>query len=418
MKLYFKLIVIAAFCLLSQTNSAQEPNSKLTQSEKRKIVSTIQSHLKTTYVNLEKANKMIEVLNINLKSKKYKTINNPTEFSEALTKDLQNSSKDLHIKVNYEPKPIANREQMFSEDIRLKKEQMMAKKMAEINFGFMETKILHGNIGYLNLRLFADTKYAEEAAIAAMNFLSNTNAIIIDLRYNKGGVPSMIQLLSSYFFKDNPVLLSNFYERKTNSETQLYTLNTIKESKMVNTPLYILTSKNTFSAAEAFAYSLKHYNKAIVIGEITKGGANRTKRVTINNQFSISIPYIEAIHPSTKSNWEGVGVQPNIKTSIKDAFATAYLEALHATVKRNKKSILNQVGYTLLQESKIEDAILIFKANTMSFPEDANTWDSLGEAYAINKQLEKALTAYKKAKVLDPNLESAKRMIQKLQTRS
>ncbi|MEY8779117.1 S41 family peptidase [Allomuricauda sp. XS_ASV26] len=418
MKLYFKLIVITVFCLWFQTISAQEANYVLSQDEKQNIVTTIQSHLKTTYVNLEKVNKMIEVLNVNLKSKKYKAINNPTEFSKILTKDLQNISKDLHLKLSYKPKQVAKNKQLASEDIRLKKEQMMAKKMAEINFGFMETKILHGNIGYLNLRLFADTKYAEETATAAMSFLNNTNAIIIDLRNNKGGVPSMVQLLSSYFFKDNPVLLSNFYERKTNAETQLYTLNTNKESKMVNKPLYILTSKSTFSAAEAFAYSLKHYNKAIVVGEVTKGGANRTKRITINNQFSISIPYIEAIHPVTKSNWEGIGVEPNIKTSKKNAFATAYLEALNNTVKRNKQSVLNQVGYALLQESKTEDAILIFKANIMSFPEDANTWDSLGEAYVVNKQLEKALTAYKKAIALDPNLESAKRMIQKLQSKS
>lgn len=418
MKFFLKFIVIVTCCFWFQTISAQEVNNILTQYEKQNIVAKIQTHLKTTYVNLEIANKMIETLNINLKSKKYKAINNPVEFSKALTKDLQNSSKDLHLQVNYKPKRIAKNKQVSSEDIRLKKEQMMAKKMAEINFGFMETKILHGNIGYLNLRLFADTKYAKEAAIAAMRFLSNTNAIIIDLRYNKGGVPSMIQLLSSYFFKDNPVLLSNFYERKTKTETQLYTLSTNEESKMVNKPLYILTSKSTFSAAEAFAYSLKHYNKAIVVGEVTKGGANRTKRVTINNQFSISIPYIEAIHPNTKTNWEGTGVQPNIKTSKKDAFATAYLEALNNTVKRNKKSVLNQVGYTLLQENKLEDAILIFKANTISFPEDANTWDSLGEAYVINKQLEKAIEAYKKAIVLDPNLESAKQMVQKLQSKS
>lgn len=418
MKFFLKFIVIVTCCFWFQTISAQVANNTLTQDEKQIIVATIQSYLKTTYVNLEKADKMIEALNINLKSKKYKAIKNPAEFSIVLTKDLQNSSKDLHLQVNYKPKRIAKNKQVSSEDIRLKKEQMMAKKMAEINFGFMETKILHGNIGYLNLRLFADTKYAKEAVTAAMRFLSNTNAIIIDLRYNKGGVPSMIQLLSSYFFKDNPVLLSNFYERKTKTETQLYTLNTNEESKMVNKQLYILTSKKTFSAAEAFAYSLKHYNKAIVVGEVTKGGANRTKRVAINNQFSISIPYIEAIHPVTKSNWEGTGVQPNIKTSKKDAFATAYLEALNNTVKRNKKAVLNQVGYTLLQEKKLDDAIIIFKSNTLSFPKDANTWDSLGEAYVANKQLEKAIEVYKKALALDPNLESAKRMIQKLQSRN
>ena len=144
----------------------------------------------------------------------------------------------------------------------------MAFQMAEINYGFKEVKILDGNIGYLNLNQFADIKYAEQTVAATMNFLSNTNAIIIDLRANGGGVPSMMQLLSSYFLAEKPVLLSDFYERKTNTKTQLYSFENVNGKRSTNKPLYILTSKHTFSAAEAFTYTLKYLDKAIVIGEI------------------------------------------------------------------------------------------------------------------------------------------------------
>ena len=150
---------------------------------------------------------------------------------------------------------------LFRSEMKIEREKMMAMKMAEINYGFSEVKILNGNIGYLNLRMFADTAYAKGAATAAMNFLFNTNAIIIDLRENGGGVPSMMQLLSSYFTDAKPVLLSNFYERETDSKTQLFTIETIDGKRITNKPLYILTSKNTFSAAEAFTYTLKHLNK-------------------------------------------------------------------------------------------------------------------------------------------------------------
>ena len=61
-------------------------------------------------------------------------------------------------------------------------------------------EILDGNIGYLDLRSFQSAHVGGETAAAAMAFLSNADAVIIDLRRNGGGDPTMIQLLSSYFF--------------------------------------------------------------------------------------------------------------------------------------------------------------------------------------------------------------------------
>jgi C-terminal processing protease CtpA/Prc len=248
-----------------------------------------------------------------------------------------------------------------------------------------------------------------------MNFLSNTNAIIIDLRSNGGGVPSMMQLLSSYFYDETPVLLSNFYERKTDSTTQMHTLAQVDGKRYTNKPVYILTSKQTFSAAEAFAYTLKHLDKATVIGEVTKGGANRTKRINLNDDFTISIPYINPVHPITKSNWEGVGVLPNIETSNEDALAYAYVDAIDQTVDRNKNGMLNKIGYTYLQDKAVDDALIVFQENVKLFPGDANSWDSLGEAFFVSRDKENALKSYKKALELDPSSESAKKMIEKLE---
>lgn len=417
MKTYFKIMFLILSFLMIQNGVAQDKDIKstLTTKEKKTIVSSIQTHLNTTYVNLEISDKMITELNENLKLKKYEDIIDPSEFSKVLTEDLQSVSNDLHLKVRFEPKRIAQKKRVISEEMQLEREIGMAMKMAEINYGFTETKILNGNIGYLNLRLFADTKYAEEAATAAMNFLSNTNAIIIDLRTNGGGVPSMMQLLCSYFFDETPVLLSDFYERKTDTKTQLYSFADVKGKRSTNKPIYILTSKNTFSAAEAFTYTLKHLNKATVVGEVTKGGANRTKRINLNDEFTISLPYIESLHPITKTNWEGKGVQPNIETTEKDAFVNAYIDAINKTVKRNKNGVLNRIGYTFLQEKLIDNAIIVFQENVKLFPNEANSWDSLGEAYFINRDKENALKSYTKALLLDPNSKSAKAMIQKLE---
>ncbi|AZB29729.1 S41 family peptidase [Chryseobacterium balustinum] len=417
MKVYFKTMLLMLLLILQnlQNAKAQEKNSLQTK-EKREIITSIKTHLAESYIDLDLSKKMITELDKNLKSKTYDKITSPAEFSKKLTEDLQSVSKDLHLKVQFEPERIAQGKLVVSEEKKLEAEKKMGMQMAEINYGFTEAKILDGNIGYLNLRMFSDVKYAEETATATMNFLSNTKAIIIDLRTNGGGVPSMMQLLSSYFFDETPVLLSDFYERKTDTKTQLYSLANVNGKRSSNKPIYILTSKQTFSAAEAFAYTLKNLNKAIVVGEVTKGGANRTKRININEEFTISVPYIQSIHPITKTNWEGKGVHPNINTNENEAFVYAYIDAINKTNIKNIEAILNKIGYAFLKEKSVDNAIIVFQENAKLSPNNANNWDSLGEAYFINGDKENALKSYQKALALDPNSESAKAMIQKLET--
>lgn len=407
-----KYIIAIALTLVSIINATSQ-GKEITKKEQKVVLKLISEKLLASYIDIELAKEMSTTIKSN--SKKYTSISDPKEFSNVLTKDLQKVSKDLHLKVNFEPKRIAQNKRVMPAGMKLKREKMMAMRMAEFNYGFTEVKVLNGNIGYLNLRMFADIKYAKEAATAAMHFLNNTNAMIIDLRTNVGGVPSMMQLLASYFTDAKPVLLSDFYERKTNTKTQLFTFENIDGKRRGGKPLYILTSKNTFSAAEAFTYSLKHLNKAVVVGEVTKGGANRTKRLNLNENFSISVPYIKAIHPITKTNWEGKGVVPTIKTSKNDAFIIAYIDAINKTVKRNKNRILNRIGYTFLQEKSIDNALKVFQENAAQFPKDANSWDSLGEAYFLKKDKKNSLKAYKKALQLDPNSTSAQKKIQKLE---
>lgn len=407
-----QIMVLGFVFAFISTITAQ--HKEMTKEEKVEIVQLVSENLQATYIDLDIADGMTSALKSNIKSNKYNTIKDSDEFAKIITQDLQNVSHDLHLNLNYEPKKIAQSKLVMPEEMKIKREKMMATKMAEINYGFTEVKVLNGNIGYLNLRMFADTTYAKSAATAAMNFLYNTNAIIIDLRENGGGVPSMMQLLSSYFTDAEPVLLSNFYERETDAKTQLFTFETIEGKRMANKPLYILTSKNTFSAAEAFTYTLKHLDKAVVVGEVTRGGANRTKRINLNENFSVSMPYIKAIHPVTKTNWEGKGIQPNIMATKKDAFVIAYIDAINKTVSRNKENVLNSIGYNLLKEKSIDEAIIVFQENTKLFPEEFNSWDSLGEAYFLNHDKDNALKAYEKALKLNPKSESAKAMIQKL----
>jgi tetratricopeptide (TPR) repeat protein len=63
---------------------------------------------------------------------------------------------------------------------------------------------------------------------------------------------------------------------------------------------------------------------------------------------------------------------------------------------------LNTYGYQLLNAGSMDEAIYIFKMNTEKHPEDPNTWDSLGEAYALKGDKENAIKSFQKSLSLDP----------------
>ncbi|HWG33135.1 MAG TPA: S41 family peptidase, partial [Gemmatimonadaceae bacterium] len=88
-------------------------------------------------------------------------------------------------------------------------------------------------------------------------------------------------------------------------------------------PVCILTSKRTFSGAEEFAYDLKSLERATIVGETTAGGAHTVPGHRLDEHFMIGVPIARAINPVTHTNWEGVGVEPDIKVPAKDALTAA-----------------------------------------------------------------------------------------------
>lgn len=196
------------------------------------------------------------------------------------------------------------------------------------NSGFQSVQILEGNIGFLNLTGFdkVDTKSMKRAKVA-MAFISDVDSLIIDLRENGGGSPDMVSVLVGYFF-ENEVELSSIYERASDTTIEFASEQVPKDLRRPQMPLYLLTSNDTFSAAEAFSYDLQHYEKAIVVGERTGGGANPVRTYFYDEGFAVAIPYAKAINPVTGSNWEGVGVKPDVEVSAEKAFKKAYCLAL------------------------------------------------------------------------------------------
>jgi retinol-binding protein 3 len=164
---------------------------------------------------------------------------------------LQAVSHDKHLRINYRPfRQPASRPEPSPADRKAE----MTKEMQRINCGFKRIEILPGNIGYLKFNMFANPEICGSTATAAMNFLAYVDAIIFDLRDNGGGDPKMVALISSYLI-DQPTHLTDIYDRKEDSITQFWTLPFIPGAGLPDKPVFVLTSKTTFSGAEDFTYN-------------------------------------------------------------------------------------------------------------------------------------------------------------------
>jgi C-terminal processing protease CtpA/Prc len=280
------------------------------------------------YVFPDVAERMTQHLKNQWNQGAYAVPGSPAELAIQLTKDLQYVSHDKHLRVIYSPQVIAAERKAAKSNDRTLLDEEQLREMRRENFGFQELNILDGNIGYLDLRGFMDPQYARETAVSAMHYFRDADALIIDLRKNGGGSPEMIRLISSYFFSSKPVHLNSFYDRVTNQTTESWTLADIPGVRRPDLDLYILTSRQTFSAAEEFTYNLKNLKRATVIGERTAGGAHPTGSVIATDKFFVRVPKARAINPITQTNWEGTGVIPDIEVTADAALKTAYAKAL------------------------------------------------------------------------------------------
>ena len=340
MNKYKTLISMVCTFFVNFSVFAEDQASTVDKKEQTEVIEAISKQLQDNYIFPKVANKMATHIRKQHKKGKYKKLLKPKEFANQLTKDLLSISKDKHIRVMFNPEAIARQNQAVSAEEQETLRQNHIKQAKKNNFGFNEVKILNGNIGYLDLRSFSDTSYASETAVAAMNFLSNTDSMIIDLRQNGGGSPAMIQLITSYLYDGEPVHLNNFYWRPTDLHTQTWTLPHVPGKRSPDTPVYVLTSNRTFSAAEEFSYNLKNLKRATLIGETTGGGAHPGDTVNATERFQVWVPSGRAINPITKTNWEGTGVEPHIQVDQTDALNTAQIKALEVLIENstNKES--------------------------------------------------------------------------------
>ncbi|HYP25360.1 MAG TPA: S41 family peptidase [Blastocatellia bacterium] len=311
-------------------------------------------NLNDYYVFPDVAKQMEKALRDRVQRKEYDSVTSARAFAEMLTGHLREVSRDKHLRVVFRANPIPERRpgsEPSPEEI-----QEFQNSMKAANWGFEKVERLEGNVGYLDLRGFYDATSGGDTVAAAMNFLANTDSLIIDLRKNGGGSPAMVALISSYLFEGDPVHLNDIYWRPDNSTRQWWTLPYVPGKRYGKKDVYVLTSGTTFSAAEEFTYNLKNLKRATIVGETTGGGAHPGGPRRINAHFMVGVPQGRAINPISKTNWEGTGVKPDVETSADKALKTAHLLALRKAVEAKsnpaQKARIMQTIATLEKETK------------------------------------------------------------------
>lgn len=196
------------------------------------------------------------------------------------------------------------------------------------NYRIARAERLDGNVGYLDLRGLPSPEIAGPAIAAAMELVAHTDALIFDLRRNRGGDPDGVQYWHSYLFPDSETHLNDVYFAETGQTRQYWSLAHVPGRRYLNRPVYVLISDFTFSAGEEFAYNLKALRRATLIGEVTRGGAHPSERFALSPTVEISVPTARAINPVTGTNWEKSGVAPDVAVPAAAALDLAYRTAL------------------------------------------------------------------------------------------
>jgi hypothetical protein len=293
------------------------PPQPLTPEARTEAVNKALSLLEENYVFPEVAKRMAEHVRLQQAAGAYNTIVDEIAFADRLTADLQSISHDKHLNVRFSPVQPDQPRQVRADTRQLG------------NFGFVKVEILPGNLGYVRLDGFIEGDEAYKTAAAAMAFVRNTTAVIFDLRENGGGSPEMIRFLSSYLFA-TPTHLNSFKDRSGETIEEFWTLDEVPGDRLVETPVFVLTSSRTFSGAEEFSYNLKNLKRGTLVGETTGGGAHPIRGERVSDRFVITVPFMRAWNPISETNWEGVGVEPDVQVPAKDALDKAQTLALEA----------------------------------------------------------------------------------------
>jgi Peptidase family S41/N-terminal domain of Peptidase_S41 in eukaryotic IRBP len=289
--------------------------ARLDATERQRVVGAVIANLKEHYIDAAGARKIAETLLAHEKAGDYDSVTDGAAFAALLTRQLRAVSHEQHLEVVYSRNTLPDHATGPGPE-RLARYRTA---MEENHCTFEKVQVLPHNIGYLKLNSFPEPSICEPTATAAMASLNHADAIIFDLRDNRGGYPVMVMLIAAYLF-DHPEYM---YTPRDNTTELSWTRSPVPGNRLADKPVYVLTSGRTFSGAEHFSYDLKMLKRATLVGERTGGATDVGMFHRIDDHFGIGIRETKAINPFSESDWAVTGVEPDVKVNAAEALATA-----------------------------------------------------------------------------------------------
>ena len=313
------------------------------------LVRRLSEEVRSNYVYPEIAEQICARLQQRLEEGAYDGITEGEFLAYALTHHLQEVNGDEHLWVRWTSESLPEHEGQLRHNAEWVAQQQLEASLD--NYGLHKVERLPGTVGYLDIRHFHRPAWGGDTAVAAMNFVANTSALIVDLRGCRGGLPDMVVLILSYLFGDEPVHLNSIYWHDDDITQQFWTLPYVPGKRFGDKPVYVLTGSDTFSGAEEFAYDLQTRQRGTVVGEKTDGGAHAGAYYRLHPHFEAFIPVGRAINPVTGGNWERSGVTPDVAVPAEQALTAAYRLALAAVIERLGAADSGPLG-ALLEEAR------------------------------------------------------------------
>jgi hypothetical protein len=310
----FRFLITAAATLLSFPATAAARD--FTPAEQGEVIRATADLIARRYVDPERGRSI--AADLRRAATRRKSDVEGDAFAREMTDYLRKISADGHLGLNYSAEPIAETggEAAFAEG------EMEKWYGPQINHGVERIERLDDNVMMLDLRVFPPTEMGGDVFAAAMTIVAQADALIIDLRQNGGGADTA-NLLTGYLVEGGSPLTGT-YNRPSNMHRHESSPYWVPGRRFgTSKPLYILTSKRTFSAAEAFAYNLQALKRAVIVGETSGGGAHPFEYRRVHPHFAVDLPEGKSINPITGTNWQGVGVKPDIAVPADHALETA-----------------------------------------------------------------------------------------------
>jgi hypothetical protein len=288
---------------------------------RRGVVDALASQVERIYVDADTGTLIATHLRDRLKAGVYDTIADPIRLGDVVTRDLRSVNGDLHLSLRYS-----------AASARGAAPSVLAFADRSQHYALGRLDVLPGNVGYMELTGFSGDAGARDIIVAALKYLEPTQAIIFDLRRNRGGSASLVNFLISHFTGPDTLASVVVKSRASARGNTRYTLATVPGPRRTDVPVYVLTSRSTGSAGEDFAFVMKNLKRATIVGDRTAGAGHNVTQIPVGTGFVAGISITRVSDPRTGEEWERVGVQPTVKADPAAALDVAHKLAVEALI--------------------------------------------------------------------------------------